>query len=243
MKIKITLTPVIMAILLVLLACAQNKQATQNNDKTKTEGEQPFIAYNAYYAKESAPGIILLHQLGGKKEDWHQFALFLQKKGYNVIAPDLPGHGESQGDWREFSEQDFRNMTFAVEYAKEELLRLAPKTKDIAIIGASVGANLALTYAAQDQDIKTVIALSPGLDFRGIRPLEYMDKIKQKVLLVASEDDPYSLESARELAKKGKLVELVRYERAGHGIEILYKDKRSSILIQEWLINVLKLKR
>ena len=48
----------------------------------------------------------------------------------------------------------------------------------IGIIGASIGANLAIEYLFKKIFIKTAILLSPGLDYRGIKTIEIAKNIK-----------------------------------------------------------------
>jgi fermentation-respiration switch protein FrsA (DUF1100 family) len=43
------------------------------------------------------PAVLMLHGLGGKREDLRQLAQDLSSRGYAVLTPDLRGHGESGG--------------------------------------------------------------------------------------------------------------------------------------------------
>jgi alpha-beta hydrolase superfamily lysophospholipase len=45
--------------------------------------------------KEHAPAFLLLHMMPATKESWNDFASHLQKEGFEVLAIDLRGHGES----------------------------------------------------------------------------------------------------------------------------------------------------
>jgi pimeloyl-ACP methyl ester carboxylesterase len=41
------------------------------------------------------PPVLLVHGLGGRAEDWRNLAPYLEKAGFRVYLPDLPGYGRS----------------------------------------------------------------------------------------------------------------------------------------------------
>jgi pyruvate dehydrogenase E2 component (dihydrolipoamide acetyltransferase) len=53
------------------------------------------LAYRAWAAEGAAARgtVLLLHGLGGDAETWAGFAPVLARQGWDVIAPDMPGHG------------------------------------------------------------------------------------------------------------------------------------------------------
>jgi pimeloyl-ACP methyl ester carboxylesterase len=44
----------------------------------------------------SGPGVVLVHGLGGRAEDWRLLAPYLARAGFRVYQPDLPGFGRSE---------------------------------------------------------------------------------------------------------------------------------------------------
>ncbi|MFH1258021.1 MAG: alpha/beta fold hydrolase, partial [Candidatus Micrarchaeota archaeon] len=112
-------------------------------------------------AKEA---IILLHMLNRNRNDWNDFARKLQPN-YEVIAVDFRGHGDSGGDLNAFTAEDFQKFMLDVKAAREFLSNRGKKT--YALIGGSIGANIALNFAVEN-DIGRVVLLSPGLDYRGV---------------------------------------------------------------------------
>lgn len=92
----------------------------------------------------------------------------LTQGGFSVIAIDLRGHGASEGNWRSFSPREFNAVVLDVKAAKDYLISRGVKPGRMGIVGASIGANIALRYAAEDGEIKTVVLLSPGLNYRGV---------------------------------------------------------------------------
>jgi pimeloyl-ACP methyl ester carboxylesterase len=154
----------------------------------------------------------------------------LNKKG-PVLAIDFRGHGESSGDLRNFSEQDFRNMTLDVKAGKEFLKKQGLNVSELIIIGASIGANTALNYGVQDKDVKTIILMSPGLNYRGVTVEENAPKFDGRLLLIASSEDEYSAETCMRLNELAGDSTLKIYNNLGHGTDMLTsKEVRELIL-------------
>lgn len=84
----------------------------------------------------------------------------------------MRGHGKSvnqNGTFQSFTPNDFNKMKLDVKAAKQFLVtQKGINPKNIAIVGASIGANVALKYAAVDPSIKAVVLLSPGLHYKGV---------------------------------------------------------------------------
>lgn len=182
-----------------------------------------------------APGVILLHMVARSRQDWDPLARKLQGAGYAVLAIDLRGHGESGGT------QAWGRMPQDVVAAQVFLSR-QPEVDGgrIGIVGASIGANLGLDYAASHGVVRSLVLLSPGLDYRGIKTERPMQEYDRPVLIVASEEDQYSVESSRKLDSlaKGK-HQLHLYKGAGHGTEMLAHEPGLSDLIVGWLRDTL----
>ncbi len=169
--------------------------------------------------------------LGGSKADWETFAKELQKQGYAVLALDLRGYGSSAKpeDWAKAP--DDVKAAWQVLTARPEVDRFRS-----AIVGASIGANLALIVGGGDTNVTAVVALSPGLDFHGLAPSSAMPGFAERpVLLVASRDDAYSFSSLESLDKLSISSETLKLETAGHGTAMLTGDATLSGKLIEWL--------
>lgn len=198
----------------------------------KTEDNKTI--FGKYYKTDSHIAVILLHMLDKDHSSWDKFAVQLYLENYSVISIDLRGHGKSSGNWKEFAKEDFNGMILDVKEAKE--FGLHEKNTKFVIIGASIGANIALNYAAKDNEILGVVLLSPGLDYRGVKTdTSGLNYDQRPILLVASEEDTYSANSVKELNTKlfGK-KKLVMFKNAGHGTDMF----KSTVLDKEivaWL--------
>lgn len=193
---------------------------------------------------EESPGLVLLPMLMHKRKDWNAFAAEAVQAGFTVLAIDLRGHGQSVSrgdhtlDAREFSNAEFAKMVEDVRAAVGFLqAQNRVDARRISVLGASIGANLALRYAATDTTIRSVGLLSPGLDYRGLTTEDAMKTYGERpVLLIAARDDDYSSDCVQRLATLAKgPVEMQLYEKAGHGNFMFRSEPGLGRRIVEWL--------
>lgn len=187
-----------------------------------------------YYgaAKRPAPGVLLLHMLGGRKEDWSKFAILLNMAGYNVLAIDLRGHGMTGGDL------DWTKAPGDVKSVIEQFRVLSSMLPDkIYIVGASIGANLALNVCADVSVCKATVLLSPGLDYEGIQTADAMARYGARpVLIVASKDDSPSAKDSAALDKIAKGDQRLQiYAGLAHGTALFDAHADLAGLIIQWL--------
>lgn len=186
--------------------------------------------------------LILLHSLGGNKKDWNLLARYLQERGFESLAIDLRGHGESivRGEevitHHNFTDSDYQNMLEDIASAKQYLLEEDEDKDRLGIIGASIGANLALIYAAEDKEIGAVVTLSPGINYRSLEPAQFLYQISPRpVLFIASADDKYAYQSTTQFASTYPAYKNSKYyDTAGHGTN-MFKEKDLMPLIEEFL--------
>ena len=178
------------------------------------------------------PGVILLHMNGRQRQDWDAFGRRLAEQGYAALSTDLRGHGETGGqrDWDLAADDLLRVRDYFV--GREEV-----DESRTAIVGASIGANMALVIGGDVPDIQGVALLSPGRDYFGVttedRVLEYGER---PLLLIASEEDTESAITARSLSELALGdVQLEMYDGAGHGTNIFAARPELSEVIIDWL--------
>lgn len=183
---------------------------------------------------QSKGAVILVHMLNHDRKDWTSFSHFLNQNGWDTLSIDLRGHGQSKGtdeqklDWQEFSKEDFRKMTEDLDAAFQFLkTKEKPAPSHLFMVGASIGANLSLEYASKNPEISGVVLLSPGVDYRGVRPkqaaMEYKDR---PVLLIASQEDTFSVSSSDFLYQliPAEKKEIIKLQAKGHGTDMLGND-------------------
>jgi dienelactone hydrolase len=183
-------------------------------------------------AGEDLPAVLLLHMLGSSRADWVDFANTLASNCYAALAVDMRGHGDTQGevDWTKALE-DLQN---GLQYLEN---RPEINGSMVAITGASIGANMALRTAAVQPEVKTVVLLSPGLDYAGVTTEDALAQYGERpILIIASEEDTYAASSSQTLASQALgLVNLKMYQGAGHGTAILTNEPDTVGMIIDWL--------
>lgn len=205
------------------------------------------IAYDWYPVDQAIGYLVLIHMMPAVKESWKDFMAQVQKQGWAGIAVDLRGHGASDGGpygYKNFSDLDHQKSILDLGAAVEFLKTKGAETKNIAFVGASIGANLALKYIMGNPDIKTAVLLSAGLNYRGIETEPLVKKLKtgQKVFFIGSWDDEWSGGNSVEMNKKlfntvpsGVKKDLLIYKQGGHGTEILNSNRDSADKILNFL--------
>ncbi len=199
--------------------------------------------------KPGSPGVILAHMRGSDKSSFAGLATKLVDEGFAALAIDLRGHGATiapngqQGNYETFIDADYLAMLNDISAAHAFLDSLKEVNGDrVAIIGASIGANLGIIYAAGDRRVRTVVALSPGLDYRGLKPLDYLDGYGQRALyLITSKQDAYSYQSCQALeqaAKEADPLSIRAFDGIDHGTDLLAAHRGLDMtIITGWLYN------
>jgi alpha-beta hydrolase superfamily lysophospholipase len=193
---------------------------------------------------------VLVHMMPATRASFSFFQEALALGGVASLAIDLRGHGDSVYvnkkekalDYRDFSPKQHQQSIWDVRGAVVYLCQLAAKEPSAcALVGASIGANLAIQCASEEHSIPLVIALSPGIDYRGICTLpliQKMDSSRQHIILASSSEDAYSLESVQKLHQAApKYSELVTREGSEHGTDML-EDYNFALKIAQALCTI-----
>ncbi len=178
-------------------------------------------------SRRPAPGIVLLHMLTRNHDDWAAAGSRLADAGYAVLAIDFRNGGDADAALLE------RDVASAKAFLRE---RPEVNPNSLGIAGASIGANMALADAAEDRAVQSIILLSPGLDYRGLRTEAAMKKYGSRAaLLVSSTKDPYAWRSVRTLAAIGPGPREVRLSDVlAHGTVLLQKDPDLIGALVDW---------
>jgi alpha/beta superfamily hydrolase len=194
------------------------------------------------YIPGSLPfGIVLLHMMPAVRGSYATFASELSESDYHTLAIDLRGHGESGGgDYQNFTDEQHQKSIMDVLAAVDYLHKQNPNMK-IGMVGASIGANLALQYAAANPTA-FVVLLSPGLNYRGIEtgrmavavpedlPMYFVTALDDN-RVEGNSNQTETLYNACSSTKKSIQI----FREGGHGTDIIARnpDFRRSLL--EWM--------
>lgn len=188
-----------------------------------------------YPADTDAPVIILLHMLNSSRSAYDPLIPDLLDAGYALLNIDLRGHGASGGahDW----DQAINDVASGWVGWLRENHHLGES--GLAIIGGSIGANVALISCAEVDSCRGAIALSPGLDYRGVKPESALvDGLADRAaLLVASQNDASSSTAIRQMFLKAKGDVTARlYRGRAHGTRLFDAEYQSvSAFVLNWL--------
>lgn len=183
-----------------------------------------------YQEGSSGRAVLFLHMMPATRSSWAELADRLNALGFSTLAIDMRGHGESVAgprgttlDRSAFTDEQHQQKMLDVEAAMLFLMERGTPPARIAIAGASIGANLAIAYAGAHEEVPAAVALSPGLDYHGVRTEEFASRMPraQKLLLVASAEDEYSFDSVKQLSALKEAGELQLLDGGGHGTAIL----------------------
>jgi non-lysosomal glucosylceramidase len=184
-----------------------------------------------YYAppQPAAPGVLLLHQRGGRQENWASFAQLLQKNGYAVMTVDFRGHGQSKGvvNWFGTDQDVIAAFDYLLKQPEVDPQRLA-------IIGASIGTQEGLTFAAAHPDqVRGVAMLST---FRSGAIERALQTFPGSILLMATEGDRAAMQITRQFAKIVPTAQVFILKNSDrHGTQMLGSELRVEAILLEWL--------
>jgi pimeloyl-ACP methyl ester carboxylesterase len=232
---------VLLVVLLLTVVMPVNAQDDVERVVVEIEADDGLTLIGDWYAvEEEAPAVLLLHMLSSNRTAWEPLVpILVSEYGLNVLNIDMRGHGETGGDrdWR-LAEQDVQTV---IDWLREQD---SVDSEHIALVGASIGSNLAIRGWANDARIATAVALSPGLDYRGVTTLDpVIENAGRPLLLVASRTDRASASAVIELFSETTGDASVRlFEGGRHGTQLLDEETLAptTVLIGEWLAEHLR---
>ena len=226
-----------LALVLVLiftfsLIAAQDAPDFETVERESADGAT--LVADVYAAETDAPVILLLHMLNSDRAAYDPLIPDLREAGYALLNIDMRGHGESGGsrDW----DLAIADVADWIDWLDSEAHLGAD---GLAIIGGSIGANVAIIACAESGVCNGAVALSPGLDYRGVRPqTALVDGLADRsALLVAAHRDSASAESVKQLFMNARGDVSARlYRGRAHGTRLFDSELESvSRLILVWL--------
>lgn len=142
-------------------------------------------------ARRPSTTLIMLHGIGGFKENFLFPAEYLTKRGIQVVAIDLRGHGQSSGEFCTFGEKEKYDVQALVSW-----LLARDSTKRIGIFGNSLGGAIAIQSLELDKRLQFGIIESTfhdlekvveefGQNYSGIRSASLARSTLEKAAKIA----------------------------------------------------------
>ncbi|MFC4321214.1 alpha/beta hydrolase [Litchfieldia salsa] len=97
---------------------------------------------------------IVVHGYTGEASDMTRWIRNFYDKGYNVLAPDLRGHGNSEGDYIGMGWHDRKDVLLWID----EIIKMDPEA-EIALYGISMGGATVMMTAGEDlpSNVKVIV--------------------------------------------------------------------------------------
>lgn len=109
------------------------------------------------------PTLLFLHGKGGRASEWRTDAVRALALGYNVLLPDLRGHGSSAGRYMTFGFLEKDDLARAIEAMRE---RWGANPNRVGVHSCSAGSSVALALARDRPGIRAIWLESPFADPR-----------------------------------------------------------------------------
>jgi pimeloyl-ACP methyl ester carboxylesterase len=226
---------------------------------SSNDGVQVSALFGAAQGSQSLPVVILLHDLGGDKDDWLSGTgafVELLERNYAVLALDLRGHGNTPlpEDRQVLQLLDLENSFLDVHAALTWLQGQAGVDANrVAVVGSGSGGNVAyVSLGVFPQQIKTGISLSPGLwETTSLEPLVVGAGIdpfgpRSMLFMVGDQDQLQGQDVSLSYADFARNLEALTAEpkdlrvfqnSADHGFELLNNVPEALDLLFLWLEN------
>ena len=227
-----------LAMILVAIVIGGSNVAASGRPVTLASSDGVTIAGEVFESSfrtgDRSPGVLLVHMLTRNRNEWGSLPDRLRDAGFTALTIDLRGHGQSGG-----SSQDLQAMVGDVRAAAQWLSSRPNVRGDaIAIVGASLGASLALLASVDLPQVRFLALLSPSIDYRGLRTdVALIKRLGARSMWLASSDrDPLALRTLRDMAAEpsGAREQHVSTVLA-HGTILLDRDPDVTRSLVDWL--------
>lgn len=192
-----------------------------------------------------APAILLLHQCNGNRKGYDYLASRLATSGFNVLAFDSRGFGESSSgryvNFRSLMDAVMPKFPEDVAAAHEFLISQPNVNKRLlGVVGASCNVSMAVLLAQRHPEVRAVVLLSGPIHEAGKNFINKSSDVA--VFGAASEDDGRAVQEMRAVVglSQNKASRLRAFKNAGHGVEMFTKEKQLEIEIVDWFKMQLK---
>lgn len=204
------------------------------------------IAGDWYPSPKTFGVVVLLHMMTSSRKDWIPFQQELVKNNIASLAIDMRGHGEStktkEGvvlDHKKFTDEQHQQYLVDASAAVRWLTNKKYEKSQIMVMGASIGANIALWMLEEEPALAGAVLLSPG-NYRGIDAVAQAEYLKHHHALWAAgsdSDDTDAYETARKVVEESAAYRksFIPYKNAGHGIHLFTSDPQLMSNLAKWI--------
>jgi dienelactone hydrolase len=172
------------------------------------------ITADVYIRDGKEPLMLLCHQAGFSRGEYHITALKINQAGYSCMAIDQRSGKEANGVVNETAQKakekslptDYQDARQDIEAAIDYLYERSAH-HPIILVGSSYSASLALLIARDNPKVRAVAAFSPGEYFKGTDIQKELKGMSTAVFVTSSQKETPGVE---------KLVSAIDQERVTH---------------------------
>jgi uncharacterized protein len=157
----------------------------QSQDKVETVGW-----WIPTQTPNQSPTLIVLHNLGGTRQDHLERMLPLWQREINLLLLDLRSHGQSGGEFFTYGYHEWQDVTAAINNLEKHHGKLLQR---VTVLGISAGGTVAIAAAAHDRRIHGLITIGTFADLEAT--------IEQQTPWLPQNWRDRSMASAEQLAK------------------------------------------
>ena len=192
------------ALLIMFLALSPITALAQGKGQPMKITTKDGIILQGYYtppADSKKPTIVMMHDYGKSNADFKDFAGKMKSKGFGIVVFDHRGHGTSNKNKvgatvkyekliadSDKGHANKKKMVDDLEAVIDEFKKqTGKKDKNIAVMGAGMSANVALSYAAKKPELGGAILLSLKPSHGGVPvkdALKACEKNNTKMMIV-----------------------------------------------------------
>lgn len=184
---------ILAATVLVLSLVLSSYKVVSMKTVTFTSADGLTITADEYVISNDNPYILLFHEQGSSRGEFHTIARRLNNMNYNCLAVDLRNGGNNNYVSNETAKQcresrcalgvkDIElDMIAAIEYA------FSQSRKPVILFGSGANGSLSLKIASENENIRAVVALSPGEYFLpNINIQDTIANLKKPIFITSS---------------------------------------------------------
>jgi dienelactone hydrolase len=233
--------------LLFLFSACQNKIKDQDSFEVKgcnkeMKGMKESISFPSldsllitaelYCAGEDAEVLLLCHQANYSRGEYKETAEKLFELGYNIMIIDQRSGGEVNSI-KNITHKRAKAKGLPAEYVDAEQDIVAAVNfaadfygKKITLMGSSYSAGLALKIAAENENVKRVIAFSPGEYFgETLKIAPILKKLHKEVFVTSSRKEAEEVRKLFDLIPAEKKIQFIPEGEGVHGSKALWEKQ------------------
>jgi predicted esterase len=198
--------------------------------------------------KNKVPLVVFMHSIGEDANEWGTYPETVKEKlNVATLRMDFRGHGKSiinkKGKkvyWQYFvTNKEYQKFPYDVIDVLKNIKEQYPEidTSRVSFVGSSLGANIALMAGSYGTNAKSIVMLSPMLNYKGFDlRLPIVKYGEHPLLFIVSKDDVYPYSSCKELIKFAQGKKMLKvYPTGGTGTDLLKFKPDARTLTTNWI--------